>query len=256
LFSRKFQPYEHRQFLRRRVVRDPPLCRRRHYSFSLLSSCPSIDTANDTEILISKKKNSGKRESTDISSLASSVKKPSSASLADLKSNRIESVSDANRANQQPVSLPPLSATSASISPVHRYNSKDLPPFIAQVQSIQESAFSHPLHISRTLSNILPRGILEIRKSGRGKVLVQTNTYEVTNRLVDNKSLSAHNLKAFIPSYRILRCGIVRDIPQDFSADIIKEFISSPIKILDLHRLNHRVKWVTIYVCRFPYFMC
>jgi len=143
-----------------------------------LSSRSDIEAVNNSEILISKKKNPSKRESTDISSLASSAKKSSSASLADPKSVRIESVSDANRVNQksEEASSPPLSATSASISPIHRYNSKDLPPFIVQVQSIQESAFSHPLHISRTLSNILPRGILEIRKSGRGKVLVQTNT--------------------------------------------------------------------------------
>jgi len=51
-----------------------------------------------------------------------------------------------------------------------------------------------------------------------------------------------HNLKAFIPSHRILRTGIVRDISQDFSIDVLKEAISSPFRILEIHRLNRRVK--------------
>jgi len=134
------------------------------------------------------------------------------------------------------------SATAVFIASTYRYNSRDLPPFIVQVQSTQESAYSHPLHISKTVSKILPGGISEIRKTGRSKVLVQTCTYEVANRLVENISLSSYNLKAFIPSYRVLRCGIIRDVPQDVPIDTLKESISSPIKILDLHRLNRRVK--------------
>jgi len=83
---------------------------------------------------------------------------------------------------------------------------------------------------------------LEIRKLGLGKVLVQLNSYESANRLVNNHSLTASNLKAFIPSYRILRTGIVRDIPQDVPIETLKECISSPIKILEIHRLNRRLK--------------
>jgi len=208
---------------------------------SRLSSRPGFVSSNNPDIPIPKK-NPSKRVSTDIPPLASTSKKPSP--LVEVQASSSNPPSETNRIEHSTTSTSSLSPSAASvtISASHRYNSRDLPPFIVQVQSTQESAHSHPLHISRTISTILPRGILEIRKSGRGKVLVQTSTYEVANRLVDNKSLPSLNLKAFIPSYRVLRCGIVRDVPQDVPIDILKESISSPIKILDLHRLNRRVK--------------
>jgi len=67
-------------------------------------------------------------------------------------------------------------------------------------------------------------------------------TYEIANRLVEDKSLAARNLKAFVPLYRILRAGIIRDVPQDFSIQMLKDSISSPVKVLDIHRLNRRTK--------------
>jgi len=56
-----------------------------------------------------------------------------------------------------------------------------------------------------------------------------------------NYSLSTHNLKAFIPTHRI-RLGIVRDIPQDFAVDQLKDSISSLYLVLEIHRLNCRIK--------------
>jgi len=67
-------------------------------------------------------------------------------------------------------------------------------------------------------------------------------SYEAANRLMENKSLLSHNLKAFIPLYRILRTGIIRDVSQDISVDVLRDLISSPLKILDIHRLNRRSK--------------
>jgi len=139
-------------------------------------------------------------------------------------------------------SSPPPSLAAASSVAFHRYNSKDQPPFVVQVQSTQKTALSHPLHISRVISQIFPRDILEIKKVGRNKVLVQTNSYEAANRLVSNSSLFSHNLKAFIPTYKVLRARIVKDVPQDLSVELLRESISSSIKILEIHRLNRRIK--------------
>jgi len=74
---------------------------------------------------------------------------------------------------KQPSSSLPVPSTASAVAS-HRYNSKDQPPFVVQVQSTKDS--SHPLHISRVVSQIFPREILEIKKIGRSKVLVQTNT--------------------------------------------------------------------------------
>jgi len=125
-----------------------------------------------------------------------------------------------------------------------RYCSKDKPPYLVQIQPVHDtdSTSFHPLHISRTLSQIFPREILEIRKIGRNRITVEMRTYEAANRLVENKSLKDCNLKAFIPIHRILRIGIIKDVPQDFSTDMIRESIAFPVKVLDIHRLNRRVR--------------
>jgi len=113
-----------------------------------------------------------------------------------------------------------------------------------QVQPIHDSDSInlHPLHISRILSQIYPRGVLEIKKTERNRILAQMSTYEVANRLMEDKSLAARNLKAFVPLHRILRAGIIRNVSQDFSIQMLKDSISSPVKILDIHRLNRRIK--------------
>jgi len=100
----------------------------------------------------------------------------------------------------------------------------------------------HPLHISRILSQISPRDIVEIRKTGRTRVIAEMRNQEAANRLISNDQLSAHKLKAFIPAYRVLRTGIVRDVPQDFSLDKLRESMTSQVKILEIHRLNRRMK--------------
>jgi len=112
-----------------------------------------------------------------------------------------------------------------------RYSNKDKPPFIVQVQPIQESDSTnlHPLHISRILSQIYPKGVLEIKKTDRNRILTQMCTYEAANRLVEDKFLATRNLKAFVPLHRILRTGIIRDVPQDFSIDMLKDSITSPV---------------------------
>jgi len=148
-----------------------------------------------------------------------------------------------------PVALPTqLSSQSDSSAPnaalAFRYHSRDKPPFIVQVQPLQESDSInlHPLHISRILSQIHPRGVLEIKKTGRNRILAQMSTYEAANRLLDDKSLAARNLKAFVPTHRILRTGVIRDVPQDFTIEMLKESIASPVKVIDIHRLNRRTK--------------
>jgi len=116
---------------------------------------------------------------------------------------------DVPLASPASTALPNVSAYTVS----YRYHNKDKPSFIIKVQSTLDSSPPHLLHISRTLSQISPRKILEVKKIGRGKVLVQLSTYEAANRLVFNSLFSSYNLKAFIPSHHVLRLGIVRNVP-------------------------------------------
>jgi len=68
-----------------------------------------------------------------------------------------------------------------------------------------------------------------MRKVCRNRVIAEITSYESANGLVD-KYLSSHNLKAFIFIHRILKTGIVRDVSQDFSIDMLKESLSSLVK--------------------------
>jgi len=120
----------------------------------------------------------------------------------------------------RPASVPelPLRKPAPNAILMFRYHSRDRPPFVVQVQSLQESDSTnlHPLHISRILSQIYPKDMLEIKKIGRNRILAQMCTYEAANKLLEDKSLAARNLKAFVPTHKILRVGVIRDVPQDF----------------------------------------
>jgi len=100
----------------------------------------------------------------------------------------------------------PSGSSVPNFASMFRYCSRDKLPFIVQVQLVQESDSTtlHPLHISRILSQIYPRDVLEIKKVDRNKILAEMCTYEAANRLVENKILLTRNL-SFVPLYRILR---------------------------------------------------
>jgi len=177
---------------------------------SSLSERSGITTPRVSKTKGDNRKSFTKRVITTVSPSASASKRPSSTTLNIPVNPPVQDPS-----HPDPPTNAYLTSTPSNTSPsllTLRYNNKDRPPYVVQVQSTLESSPPHPFHISKTLSQIYPREILEIRKLGLGKVLVQLNSYESANRLVNNHSLIASNLKAFIPSYRVLRTGIVRDM--------------------------------------------
>ncbi|KYN01806.1 hypothetical protein ALC62_07394, partial [Cyphomyrmex costatus] len=84
--------------------------------------------------------------------------------------------------------------------------------------------------------------IVEIKKTGRGKIMITVMTATGANRLVENSIFAKHNLKAFIPAFKVLRTGLIQDVPQQFDLDTIKEGLESPrAKILNIQRLNRKI---------------
>jgi len=132
-----------------------------------VSSVPSSSDITTPRILTSVKgKNPTKRKLADDSHSVILAKK--SASLNSSSSNTSVSRDLGRGDTSSSTSLPMDSAAK-----IHRYNNKDQPlAFLVHVQSTQDSDSSHPLHISRVLSQIFPRNILEIKKVGRNKVQV------------------------------------------------------------------------------------
>jgi len=201
-----------------------------------------LSNSTETQFTVVKSKNrksTGKHECSDDTN--ASVKKSLSV-LSNTSDPAQPAVTDSSTSLRSNPSAP---STSAAGMPVYAQGfkyGKDPPPYIVQVQSLDESSSIHSLHISKIVSQILPRDVLEIKKIGRGKVQAFLKSAVSANKLVSDASLDGLNLKAFIPSHRILRAGIVRDIPSDFSIEVLREVISSSSKILEIHRLNRKVK--------------
>jgi len=125
------------------------------------------------------------------------------------------------------------------------YSNTDRPPYIIHVYSHNTDPSitpMHPLLISRTLSHIAYADIKEIKRIGRGKILAEMNSVNAANNLVLNPNLEKNNLRAFIPSYRTVRTGIVKDIPQHFEESDLMQFFDSPFKVVEVKRLNRRLK--------------
>jgi len=92
------------------------------------------------------------------------------------------------------------------------YINSDCPPYIIHVYSHSDdpsSSPAYPLLISRTLSQIAYADIKEIKRIGKGKILAEMKSAEAANSLVQNPRLDKENLRAFIPTYRTIRTGIV-----------------------------------------------
>jgi len=125
------------------------------------------------------------------------------------------------------------------------YSNSDCPPYIIHVYSQSEDPSigpMHPLLISRTLSQIAYADVKEIKKIGRDKILTEMNSVSAANNHVLNPKLEKENLRAFVPTYRTIRTGIVRDIPQHFEESDLLQFFDSPFKVVKVKRLNRRIK--------------
>lgn len=69
----------------------------------------------------------------------------------------------------------------------------------------------HPLAISRALSNFCFNDIYEVKKLGKTRILAELKTAEAVNKLVDTQPLAPKNLKIFIPAFKVMRVGIIRN---------------------------------------------
>ncbi|KAG5336735.1 RTJK polymerase, partial [Acromyrmex heyeri] len=127
------------------------------------------------------------------------------------------------------------------------YNNTDL-SFVVHVHTsdLDNGKDSSPVNLYPTVvgSILIDIGndILEIKKSGKGRISVEFRSASAANNLVQNNVLAKHNLKAFIPLHRIMRIGIIKDVPQEIDVNTVKEFLSSPCKVLEVIRLNKRIK--------------
>lgn len=123
-----------------------------------------------------------------------------------------------------------------------KYSAKDCAPFIVYIYSGNGEGAkpAHPLHISRLVTDMFrdSNAIIEIKKIGLGKVMVELSSYAAANRLVDSQLMRSYKYSAFISAYRMMRAGIIRDVPVDWDEETVRKAISSPCNILEVRRIN------------------
>lgn len=124
-----------------------------------------------------------------------------------------------------------------------RYLNSDSAPFIVHIRATNDNTSNlHPLAICKTLSTIVYKDLIEVKKIGRGLISAELKNFDAANRLLGESSLVTHNLTAYIPTYRTMRTGTVKDVPQSIDIDTLFEYLESPIKVIEIHRLNRRTK--------------
>lgn len=124
-----------------------------------------------------------------------------------------------------------------------KYNIQDKPPYVVHVQSKDNIIPSaHHLMISRIILKSNIKNIINTKKIGRGRLLLEFQSFDSANRLLDDQTLASKNLIAFIPSYKTHCIGIIRDIPIELNISEEVDFLESRVKIIDIKRLNRRIK--------------
>ena len=93
------------------------------------------------------------------------------------------------------------------------------------------------------LHSTFPGLIKRIEKSDRARVTVECYDGKSANKISTSKDvLSNFNLEAFVPSFRVSREGIIRNIPLDISTEDIIRFSSTSLKcpIVEARRFVHK----------------
>ncbi|XP_019889478.1 uncharacterized protein LOC105286184 isoform X3 [Ooceraea biroi] len=124
-----------------------------------------------------------------------------------------------------------------------RYSYSDKPPYSVFIQPTidNKESFVHPRTISRVLSTITPIELIEVKKTGRGRVVADFRTFSAANSVINHPELTKLKLKAYIPEFKVLRSGIIKDVPQSLDMATMIKHMESSIKVVDVERLNRRI---------------
>ncbi|KYN22472.1 hypothetical protein ALC57_05123 [Trachymyrmex cornetzi] len=60
---------------------------------------------------------------------------------------------------------------------------------------------------------------------GKGKILIEAVSANAANKITENPAFSQHNLRAFIPAYKVLRTGVIQDVPIKIDLETLRSSI-------------------------------
>lgn len=171
------------------------------------------------------------------------------ASFNEVESSRKRSKPDDVIYNNETVEGPPSKHPKQNVARAN-YITTDKAPFLVHVSREESSPNSgtvlHPLKFGQFLfdakiPNILSNGI---KRVGRNKISVEFRNHQDANDFIINPLLAKNGFTATIPTYNISRIGLVREIPVDWSPEIVMETVKVPPgcgKIIKVRRINKKV---------------
>lgn len=153
-----------------------------------------------------------------------------------------------------PISVPQLQLRpdkTATKNPIGRniYNENDVSPYLVHIQKItkgdNDGVILHPITFGDFLMKNKIYNIINgsLKKIGRNRISVAFNNFKDANSFLNNSLLLENNYHAFIPSFNVIRIGIVRGVPIEWSPEEIIKNISTPIgcgKVVKVRRLNYK----------------
>jgi hypothetical protein len=158
--------------------------------------------------------------------------------------------------NNHPLVSPPtvsqkISSTESTSPSLTRqlYQSSDAAPYVVHIQKEQsvpnENCSLHPVSFGHFLKKYSFKNIVNgsLKKIGRNRVTLSFTNFEDANAFVQSQQLKLNSYKAFIPSFNLIRMGLVRGVPTDWSEEEILKNMTVPIgcgNIIKVRRLKRK----------------
>lgn len=150
-----------------------------------------------------------------------------------------------------PPKVPQTHSNSNSAESMSRqlYQSSDASPFVVHIQREQkdpkENCSIHPVSFGHFLKKSCFKGIVNgsLKKIGRNRVTLSFNNFQDANSFVQSQQLKLYRYKAFVPTSNLIRMGIVRGVPTDWSEEDIVKNMTVPIgcgNIIKARRLKRK----------------
>ena len=111
--------------------------------------------------------------------------------------------------------------------------------FTVEVDSLSDPPLNS-LSVGRILHKSFKDEILNCKKKGPSRTTILCKSAFSANKIVENLEKINSKLKAFIPNFRVIRLGIVRNIPLDILMEDLKEHAISSVPIINAKRFERK----------------
>uniref|UniRef100_A0A6M2DRX9 Putative mediator of rna polymerase ii transcription subunit 13-like trichogramma pretiosum n=1 Tax=Xenopsylla cheopis TaxID=163159 RepID=A0A6M2DRX9_XENCH len=126
-----------------------------------------------------------------------------------------------------------------------RYDEYDEGPFVINVESNSKNIGKiHQMSLGRLIFQKhaeFKQAITEIKAIGKNKIKIEVNDFKVANKLINDRVFMENNMRSYIPTYTLIKKGVIYDVDTDFSEAYIKDNIVSEIPILGIKRILKKV---------------